>query len=290
MKFRIYHLLGFLALEGELAPVLVHLVRSDKNTTEMLDTPSDASRILGKVKHRLHDLLHSDEDFKEEDFAKKFVDPNPVFRRLAPTKNPSLINAMKAIKNPYKMCERLYKLVQSLTGQLKELINQKVYDPRDPYLYQGETLELMMHRWTKLEKDFKLKSGQFDISLIPDIYDCIKYDVQHNSDLNLENSLELYKCAKAFADIVIPQEYGITKEEKLGVSQSVCMRLLKKIRGDLRHADKTDIHTRLNPDYMQSVEAPNRHVRTRLYFTSESHVHSLVNALRYGNLFEVRYL
>lgn len=25
------------------------------------------------------------------------------------------------------------------------------------------------------------------------------------SDLNLENSLELYKCAKAFADIVIPQ-------------------------------------------------------------------------------------
>ncbi|CAH3104082.1 unnamed protein product [Pocillopora meandrina] len=266
---------GFLALEGELAPVLVHLVRSDKNTTEMLDTPSDASRILGKVKHRLHDLLHSDEDFKEEDFAK-----------LAPTKNPSLINAMKAIKNPYKMCERLYKLVQSLTGQLKELINQKVYDPRDPYLYQGETLELMMHRWTKLEKDFKLKSGQFDISLIPDIYDCIKYDVQHNSDLNLENSLELYKCAKAFADIVIPQEYGITKEEKLGVSQSVCMRLLKKIRGDLRHADKTDIHTRLNPDYMQSVEAPNRHVRTRLYFTSESHVHSLVNALRYGNLFE----
>ena len=29
-------------------------------------------------------------------------------------------------------------------------------------------------------QDFKLKSGQFDISLIPDIYDCIKYDVQHN--------------------------------------------------------------------------------------------------------------
>ena len=23
---------------------------------------------------------------------------------------------------------------------------------KDPYLYQGETLELMMHRWTKLEK------------------------------------------------------------------------------------------------------------------------------------------
>ena len=29
-------------------------------------------------------------------------------------------------------------------------------------------------------QDFKLKNGQFDISLIPDVYDCIKYDVQHN--------------------------------------------------------------------------------------------------------------
>lgn len=51
-------------------------------------------------------------------------------QQLAPTKNPSLINAMKFVKNPYKMCERLYKLVQSLTGQLKELIAQKNYDPR----------------------------------------------------------------------------------------------------------------------------------------------------------------
>ena len=39
---------GFLALEGELTPILVHLVRSDKNTTEMLDTSNDAAKILGK--------------------------------------------------------------------------------------------------------------------------------------------------------------------------------------------------------------------------------------------------
>lgn len=39
---------GFLALEGELTPILVHLVRSDKNTTEMLDTSNDAGKILGK--------------------------------------------------------------------------------------------------------------------------------------------------------------------------------------------------------------------------------------------------
>ena len=31
-----------------MTPILVHLVRSDKNTTEMLDTSSDAARIMSK--------------------------------------------------------------------------------------------------------------------------------------------------------------------------------------------------------------------------------------------------
>ncbi len=46
-------------------------------------------------------------------------------------------------------------------------------------LYDRETMQLMINRWGKLEKDFKLKDGQFDISKIPDIYDCIKYDLLH---------------------------------------------------------------------------------------------------------------
>lgn len=47
-------------------------------------------------------------------------------------------------------------------------------------LYHGETLQLMLNRWKKLEKDFKQNHGRFDISKIPDIYDCIKYDLLHN--------------------------------------------------------------------------------------------------------------
>lgn len=52
------------------------------------------------------------------------------FNQLAPTKSRSVINAMKSVKNPHAMCERLYDLVQNLTGQLKELIAQKIYDQR----------------------------------------------------------------------------------------------------------------------------------------------------------------
>lgn len=40
---------------------------------------------------------------------------------------------------------------------------------------------MMIERWAKLRKDFRLKSGKYDISKIPDIYDCIQYDLQHNA-------------------------------------------------------------------------------------------------------------
>ncbi|KAL1291439.1 hypothetical protein AAHE18_20G201200 [Arachis hypogaea] len=42
---------------------------------------------------------------------------------------------------------------------------------------------------------------------------------------------------------------------------------------------------RLDPKYA-NVRTPERHVRTRLYFTSESHIHSLMNVLRFCNLDE----
>ena len=75
----------------------------------------------------------------------------------------------------------------------------------DLQLYHSESLELMLQRWSKLERDFRMKSGRYDISKIPDIYDCVKYDKQHNASLGLEDTLELFRLSRALADIVIPQ-------------------------------------------------------------------------------------
>ena len=76
----------------------------------------------------------------------------------------------------------------------------------DAILYHGETWELMGRRWGKIEKDFCTKNKRFDISKIPDIYDCIKYDLQHNNHtLQFEHAEELYIYSKYLADIVIPQ-------------------------------------------------------------------------------------
>jgi len=74
----------------------------------------------------------------------------------------------------------------------------------------------MVRRWAKLEKDFLTKSGVFDISKIPDIYDCIKYDLLHNkSILQLDQAEEMYTYAKNLADVVIPQVRSLFKAEKL---------------------------------------------------------------------------
>lgn len=49
--------------------------------------------------------------------------------------------------------------------------------------------------------------------------------------------------------------------------------------------DRETLH-RLCPTYAKDINSPLRHVRTRIYFTSESHVHSLINVLRFCHLGE----
>ncbi|OWK11795.1 PPIP5K2, partial [Cervus elaphus hippelaphus] len=205
-----------------------------------------------------------------------------AFAKLTPSGSISLIKSMHLIKNPVKTCDTVYSLIQSLTSQIRH----RMEDPKssDIQLYHSETLELMLRRWSKLEKDFKTKNGRYDISKIPDIYDCIKYDVQHNGSLKLEDTMELYRLSKALADIVIPQEYGITKAEKLEIAKGYCTPLVRKIRSDLQRTQDDDTVNKLHPVYSRGVLSPERHVRTRLYFTSESHVHSLLSILRYGAL------
>uniref|UniRef100_A0A3P8RLV6 Inositol hexakisphosphate and diphosphoinositol-pentakisphosphate kinase n=1 Tax=Amphiprion percula TaxID=161767 RepID=A0A3P8RLV6_AMPPE len=264
---------GLLALEGELTPILVQMVKS-ANMNGLLDNDSDSlSSCQHRVKARLHEILQKDREFTDEDYD-----------RLAPTCSASLVNSMKIVENPVATCDQVYALIQSLTSQIRK----RMEDPKsaDLQLYHSETLELMLQRWSKLERDFRMKNGRYDISKIPDIYDCVKYDVIHNATLGLEDTLELFRLSRALADIVIPQEYGINKVEKLDIAYAYCLPLVRKIQLDLQRTHEDESVNKLHPLYSRGVMSPGRHVRTRLYFTSESHVHSLLSIFRYGGLLD----
>ncbi|XP_064211956.1 inositol hexakisphosphate and diphosphoinositol-pentakisphosphate kinase 2 isoform X13 [Tribolium castaneum] len=269
---------GLLALEGELTPILVQMVKS-ANTNGLLDNDCDSSKYQNMCKARLHELMQLDRDFTPEDREK-----------INPCNSSSIADALDFVKNPVKCCKHVHELIKSLM----EIVQVKKEDAKtkDAILYHGETWELMGRRWGKIEKDFYTKNKIFDISKIPDIYDCIKYDLQHNAhSLQFEHAEELYTYAKYLADIVIPQEYGLTAQEKLTIGQGICTPLLKKIRADLqRNIEELGEETvnRLNPRYSHGVSSPGRHVRTRLYFTSESHVHSLITVLRHGGLLDIK--
>lgn len=133
--------------------------------------------------------------------------------------------------------------------------------------------------------------------------------------------LRVYELSQHLADAVVPQEYGETPADKFEVGIKTCHSLLGKIREDLRLAaeegasiaEKADSATddsrsvgdmsamtsldqegglvegggyRLDRRLAKSmgIKNANRHVRTRLYFTSESHLHAVMNVLRFAHV------
>ncbi|VDD76245.1 unnamed protein product [Mesocestoides corti] len=262
---------GFLALEGELPPILVQMVKS-ANTNGLLDNDNDCHQYQQMVKKRIKKVM-----------AYKGVWGEEHRQALAPTGAKSLLNAMDFVRNPTEACAKLFGYVQRLANRVAMM----TANPRERAkvaLYHNESWDLLLRRWGKLVKDFRSPSGDYDVSKLPDIYDNIKYDIQHNSGILIESEmLDFFSLARALADIVVPQEYGITKEEKLVISQRICTPLLRKILSDARYTD-VDECTRLHAGYSKGVASPERFVRTRLYFTSESHLHSILTCLQHGGL------
>ena len=160
-----------------------------------------------------------------------------------------------------------------------------------------ENIILIYKRYVKLKNDFfNNKKNKFDVSKIPDIYDNIKYDIIHNKDLMNNSSYELFEEISLLANFVMPFEYGITSDEKLNIGLKIISPLLKKMYSDL-----IDINSNFysNEDNIEKedknwsgldatnvdeneIKMPERHVKSRFYFTCASHMYALLNVIGYG--------
>ncbi|CAD6229623.1 unnamed protein product [Miscanthus lutarioriparius] len=338
---------GLLDLEGELTPILVSLVSKDSS---MLDGLQDGTIDINEAKAQLHDIIISSE----------------VANCNEPMEFPWMVDGARVPKNASQLLTDLAELTKEITAQVKMLSDDEDEkaaiggdSPNPPYdiatalgnaeidtdrISAGlpcgsESFLLMFARWKKLERGlYNERKKRFDTTQIPDIYDSCKYDLLHNSHLNLTGLSDLFKVSQLLADGVIPNEYGINPKQKLKIGSKIAHRLLGKILIDLHntrrevtaaaaesytHNDTTTVSSAklkersyyeevrnecversssnkkaidlddsheetkycLDPKYANVVD-PERRVRTRLYFTSESHIHSLMNILRYCNLDE----
>ncbi|KAJ4882791.1 Phosphoglycerate mutase-like family protein [Raphanus sativus] len=341
---------GLLDLEGQLTPILVSLVSKDSSMLDGLDT---ASIEMEEAKAQLNEIITA---------GTKLV------HDYSSSELPWMIDGVGLPPHANESLPELIKLAKKVTEQVRLLAKDEEENPAEPSAYDvvppydqakalgksnidvgriaaglpcgSEGFLLMYARWRKLEKElYNERRDRFDITQIPDVYDSCKYDLLHNSHLNLKGLDELFKVAQLLADGVIPNEYGINPQQKLKIGSKIARRLLGKILIDLRNTreeamsvaelkksqdqvsvslcsprkedrcsqpklfiksdelrrpntgenkdDDEDKETkyRLDPKYA-NVMTPERHVRTRLYFTSESHIHSLMNVLRYCNLDE----
>ena len=135
---------------------------------------------------------------------------------------------------------------------------------------------LSFHRYSTTELLFH---STIRISLYMYVYNCGMF----MGSIFFENSYTVF----------LLQEYGITKKEKLSIAMMMCMPLLRKIQSDLNHVffdEHSDINHRFDSTHCKNMRpSSNQLIRTRLYFTSESHIHCMMNILKYGGMFVVSY-
>ena len=268
---------GLLELEGELTPILASLVTVEEKSRQMLDKGGNymVKNEMDRCKSVMQDKLQKDHELGESTMAE-----------LVPASQISVRQGLQRLGNPRTTLARMHELIDGMCKELDALALREIAGEPVPELYLGETFDLMEVRWQKLNKDFlDRKTNLYDLTKVPDVYDMIRFDVLHNHALGLQDMEELYELSMAFADTVVPQEYGIDEVEKRIIGSMMCSALLEKITHDLQAgvASGDERGFMLDHSHAEDLEinTPERLVRTRLYFTSESHLHTLLNVLRF---------
>ncbi|KAI0080883.1 hypothetical protein K474DRAFT_1657395 [Panus rudis PR-1116 ss-1] len=229
---------------------------------DLLDDSNAAKDLMDDVKKRLKILLRPGE----------------------PEKRPELTWPKSMKKEPVEVVREVIELLASFREIMHKNWETLDVDKIQERWCCGDEPWLFRERWEKLFEDFcDVKQEKFDPSRVSELYDTIKYCALHHrtflfaifnenggnesADQPQDRRLhELYGRAKALFDLVAPQEYGIDPEEKEEIGVLTSLPLLRNIVNDLESARK------------------NGESSLTLYFTKESHIHTLVNLVLLSGL------
>ncbi|KAL4075880.1 histidine phosphatase superfamily-domain-containing protein [Scleroderma citrinum] len=230
---------------------------------DLLDDSNAAKDLMDDVKKRLKILLRPGE----------------------PEKRPELTWPKSMKKEPVEVVKEVIELLSSFRAIMQRNFESMDVDKIQERWCCGDEPWLFRERWEKLFEDFcDVEQRKFDPSRVSELYDTIKYCALHHRQFLFsifdENAgcgkgpnrvhdrklHELYGRAKALFDLVAPQEYGIEPDEKEEIGVLTSLPLLKKIVEDLEAARN------------------NGGSSLTLYFTKESHIHTLVNLVLHSGL------
>ncbi|KAL6309591.1 histidine phosphatase superfamily-domain-containing protein [Sparassis latifolia] len=228
---------------------------------DLLDDSNAAKDLMDDVKKRLKILLRPGE----------------------PEKRPELTWPKSMKKEPVEVVKEVIELLNTFRDIMRRNWVTLDVDKVQERWCCGDEPWLFRERWEKLFEDFcDVKQEKFDPSRVSELYDTIKYCALHHRtflfSIFSENGVagarppqdrrlhELYGRAKALFDLVAPQEYGIEPEEKEEIGVLTSLPLLRNVVEDLENARN------------------NEECSLTLYFTKESHIHTLVNLVLLSGL------
>ncbi|PPQ73553.1 hypothetical protein CVT26_010363 [Gymnopilus dilepis] len=228
---------------------------------DLLDDSNAAKDLMDDVKKRLKILLRPGES----------------------EKRPELTWPKSMKKEPVEVVKEVIELLSSFRDIMRRNFETLDVDKIQERWCCGDEPWLFRERWEKLFEDFcDVEQKKFDPSRVSELYDTIKYCALHHRTFLFaifdehgrtdphqpqdRRIHELYGRAKALFDLVAPQEYGIEPEEKEEIGVLTSLPLLRNVVSDLEAARN------------------NGESSLTLYFTKESHIHTLVNLVLFSGL------
>ncbi|KAF9247028.1 histidine phosphatase superfamily-domain-containing protein [Melanogaster broomeanus] len=224
-------------------------------------------------------------DLLDDSNAAKDLMDDILLRPGEPEKRPELTWPKSMKKEPVEVVKEVVELLSSFRAIMRKNFETMDVDKIQERWCCGDEPWLFRERWEKLFEDFcDVEQKKFDPSRVSELYDTIKYCALHhrtflfsifdeNAGQGRDQSQtqdrklhELYGRAKALFDLVAPQEYGIDPDEKEEIGVLTSLPLLRNVVEDLESARN------------------NGGSSVTLYFTKESHIHTLVNLVLLSGL------